>query len=552
MMGSFLERLLDSSTLSPHGICLLWEPELIWLHVFSDAAIATSYFSIPFALAIIVSKRRDFQFGWVAWPFATFILACGLTHIFSIYTLWVPIYGIEGIVKAITAAASIVTAVMLWPLIPKVLAIPTAEQLREAHVALEEEGKQRRASETLLQRFQEMEATEMQIRQAQKMEAIGQLTGGIAHDFNNILTVIIGTIEILGEGVADRAELAEIAKLIADAAARGAGLTRHLLAFARKQPLQPVDVDVNQLMLDTIELLRPTIGGLVRIDFVPGRQVSAALVDPNQLTTAVLNLALNARDAMPNGGDLTIKTGNIALSGDDVKTFDALAAGEYVTISLSDTGYGIAGPDLHKVFDPFFTTKEVGKGTGLGLSMVYGFVKQSGGHIAIESEKGRGTTVWIYLPKAEGVIVPVADQRISESPKGGHGKILVVEDDSLVRAYVVAQIQSLGYTTLTAGDGQEALSVLRSSDPVDLLFTDVIMPGSMDGRELSIEALKLRPALKVLFTSGYTENAIGEDGRLDPDVLLLAKPYSRADLARMIRLAMRVDHWDYSRRAVAR
>jgi signal transduction histidine kinase len=552
MMGSFLERLLDSSTFSPHGICLLWEPELIWLHVLSDAVIAASYFSIPFALAIIVSKRRDFQFGWVAWAFATFILACGLTHIFSIYTLWVPIYGIEGIVKAITAAASIVTAVMLWPLIPKVLAIPTAEQLREAHVALEEEGKQRRASETLLQRFQEMEATETQIRQAQKMEAIGQLTGGIAHDFNNILTVITGTIEILGEGVADRADLAEIAKLIADAAARGAGLTRHLLAFARKQPLQPVDVDVNQLMLDTIELLRPTIGGLVRIDFVPGRQVSAALVDPNQLTTAVLNLALNARDAMPNGGDLTIKTGNIALSGDDVKTFDGLAAGEYVTIWLSDTGYGIAGPDLHKVFDPFFTTKEVGKGTGLGLSMVYGFVKQSGGHIAIESEKGRGTTVWIYLPKAEGVIVPVAEQRISESSKGGHGTILVVEDDSLVRAYVVAQIQSLGYTTLTAGDGQEALSVLRSSDPVDLLFTDVIMPGSMNGRELSIEALKLRPALKVLFTSGYTENAIGEDGRLDPDVLLLAKPYSRADLARMIRLAMRVDNWDYSRRAAAR
>jgi signal transduction histidine kinase len=552
MMGSFLERLLDSSTFSPHGICLLWEPELIWLHVLSNAVIAASYFSIPFALAIIVSKRRDFQFGWVAWAFATFILACGLTHIFSIYTLWVPIYGIEGIVKAITAAASIVTAVMLWPLIPKVLAIPTAEQLREAHVALEEEGKQRRASETLLQRFQEMEATETQIRQAQKMEAIGQLTGGIAHDFNNILTVITGTIEILGEGVADRPDLAEIAKLIADAAARGAGLTRHLLAFARKQPLQPVDVDVNRLMHDTIELLRPTIGGLVRIDFVQGRQVSAALVDPNQLTTAVLNLALNARDAMPNGGDLTIKTGNIALSADDVKTFDGLAAGEYVTISLSDTGHGIAGPDLHKVFDPFFTTKEVGKGTGLGLSMVYGFVKQSGGHIAIESEKGRGTIVWIYLPKAEGVIVPVSDQRISESPKGGHGTILVVEDDSLVRAYVVAQIRSLGYTTVATGNAQEALSVLQSFDPVDLLFTDVIMPGSMNGWELSIEASKLRPALKVLFTSGYTENAIGEDGRLDPDVLLLVKPYSRADLARMIRLAMRVDHRDYSRRAAAR
>jgi signal transduction histidine kinase len=552
MMGSLLERLLDSSTFSPHGICLLWEPELIWLHVFSDAVIAISYFSIPFALAIIVSKRRDFQFGWVAWAFATFILACGLTHVFSIYTLWVPIYGIEGIVKAITAAASIVTAVMLWPLIPRILAIPTAEQLREAHVALEEEGKQRRASETLLQRFQETEATETQIGQAQKMEAIGQLTGGIAHDFNNILTVITGTIEILGEAVANRPDLAEIAKLIADAAARGTALTQHLLAFARKQPLQPIDVDVNLLMLNAIELLKPTIGGPINIEFVPGREVSAAMVDPNQLTTAVLNLALNARDAMPNGGNLVIRTGNIELSADDAGTFDGLAAGKYVTISISDTGQGIAQPDLPKVFDPFFTTKEIGKGTGLGLSMVYGFVKQSGGHIAIESEQGRGTTVWIYLPQAEGETIPVADTRSSEAPKGGHGTILVVEDDSLVRAYVVAQIRSLGYATLAASNGQEALAVLRSSDPIDLLFTDVIMPGSMNGRELSIEALKLRPTLKVLFTSGYTENAMDKNGRVDPDLLLLAKPYSRADLARMIRLAMRVDRRDYSRRAVAR
>lgn len=552
MMWSFFERLLDSSTLSPHGICLLWEPELIWLHVLSDAVIATSYFSIPFALAILVSKRRDFQFGWVAWAFATFILACGLTHVFSIYTLWVPIYGIEGIVKAITAAASIVTAVMLWPLIPKILAIPTAEQLREAHVALQEEGKHRRASETLLQRFQETEATETQIRQAQKMEAIGQLTGGIAHDFNNILTVITGTIEILGEAVENSPDLAEIAKLIADAAARGAALTQHLLAFARKQPLQPIDVDVNRLMLKAIELLKPTIGGLINIDFVPGGQVSAALVDPNQLTTAVLNLALNARDAMPNGGNLVLRTGNIELSDEDAKTCEGLAAGKYVTISIGDTGHGIAGPDLPKVFDPFFTTKEVGKGTGLGLSMVYGFVKQSGGHIAIESEKGRGTTVWIYLPQIEGTAMSAMDSRVSQSPRGGHGTILIVEDDALVRSYVITQIQSLGYTTLSAGNAQEALSLLRSSDPIDLLFTDVIMPGSMNGRELSIEALKLRPTLKVLFTSGYTENAIDQDGRLDPSVLLLVKPYSRADLARMIRLAMRADQWGHSRRALAR
>ena len=267
---------------SPHGICLLWEPELIWLHVVSDAVIAAAYFSIPFALAIIVSKRRDFQFGWIGWSFAAFIMACGLTHIFSIITLWVPIYGIEGIVKAITAIASIVTALIMWPLIPKIIAIPSSAQLRQAYNALEEEGKQRRGAETLLQRFRETEATETQIRQAQKMEAVGQLTGGIAHDFNNILTVITGTIEILGDAVADRPQLAGIARLIEQAAARGAALTQHLLAFARKQPLQPTSVDINMLIVDTVKLLQPTIGELVSIDFLPGEDVAPALVDSSQ------------------------------------------------------------------------------------------------------------------------------------------------------------------------------------------------------------------------------------------------------------------------------
>jgi signal transduction histidine kinase len=549
MMWSYLQRLLDSSTLSPHGICLLWEPELIWLHVLSDAVIAASYFSIPFALAILVSKRRDFQFGWIAWAFAAFILACGLTHVFSIYTLWVPVYGVEGLVKAATALASIVTAVMLWPLIPRILAIPSREQLRAAYVALEQEEQQRRASESLLQRFREMEATETQIRQAQKMEAIGQLTGGIAHDFNNILTVITGTVEILAEAVADRPQLAEITKLMADAASRGAALTQHLLAFARKQPLQPVDVDINKLMPDIIELLKPAIGGLVKIDFAPGRKAAVALVDPNQLTTAILNLAINARDAMPGGGNLTIGTGSAELSEEEVAHYDGLAPGDYVTISLADTGHGIAEEDLKKVFEPFFTTKDVGKGTGLGLSMVYGLVKQSNGHITIESRLGRGTTVRLYLPRAHGVSKHPAEQSTPETPQGGQGTILVVEDDPLVRSYVVSQIQSLGYATMAAANGQEALAVLQGPEEIDLLFTDVIMPGAMNGRDLSIEALKLRPALKVLFTSGYTENAIDRDGKLDPDVLLLAKPYSRADLARMIRLALLVRRGDRPVRA---
>ena len=537
-MWSALERLLDSSMFSPHGICLLWEPELIWLHVVSDAVIAVAYFSIPFALAIIVSKRRDFQFGWIGWSFAAFIMACGLTHIFSIITLWVPIYGIEGIVKAITAIGSIVTAVILWPMIPKIIAIPSSAQLRHAYKALEEEGKQRRGAETLLQRFRETDATATQIRQAQKMEAVGQLTGGIAHDFNNILTVITGTIEILGEAVADRPQLAKIARLIEEAASRGAALTQHLLAFARKQPLQPTSVDINALMVDTVKLLQPTIGERVGIDFVPGEDVAPALVDASQLATAILNLALNARDAMPNGGQLRIETANVELQDNRIQAYDGPAAGQYVMISISDTGHGIAAGDLNKVFEPFYTTKEVGKGTGLGLSMVYGFVKQSKGHITIQSEKGRGTNILICLPRADAEATPVVKTRVPERAELGHETILVVEDDPLVRSYVLTQIRSLGYRTLAASNGLEALAVLRGSEKIDLLFTDVIMPGAINGRELSIEASGLRPGLKVLFTSGYTENAIDHDGRLDHGVQLLKKPYRRSDLASMLRIAL--------------
>ncbi|WOH83547.1 ATP-binding protein [Bradyrhizobium sp. BEA-2-5] len=540
-MWSFLERLLDSSTFSPHGICLLWEPELIWLHVISDAIIAASYFSIPFALAILVSKRRDFQFGWMAWPFAAFILACGLTHVFSIYTLWVPIYGLEGLLKALTAVASIFTAVLLWPLIPRILAIPTEEQLREAHVALAEEGRQRQRSEFLLERFREAEANESKIRHAEKMEAVGQLTGGVAHDFNNILTVITGTIEILAEAVTHNRQLTEITALIRDAAERGAQLTRHLLAFARKQPLQPREIDVNALMADTIELLRPTIGDHVDIDFRSAPDLPRALVDGNQLVTAIINLALNARDAMPKGGRLTIETSNAELKPSDVNGHDGLAAGDYVAIALTDSGRGIAEADLAKVFEPFFTTKEVGKGTGLGLSMVYGFVKQSNGHVVLDSEVGRGTRVMLYLPRAAVVSAAAIPERRQPDARGAREIVLVVEDDRLVRSYVLTQIESLGYTTLSANNGREALAVLDSGAPIDLLFTDVIMPGAMNGRDLATEARKRRPGLRVLFTSGYTDDAIDQDGKLEQGILFLAKPYSRAELARMLRVALRED-----------
>jgi CheY-like chemotaxis protein len=315
-------------------------------------------------------------------------------------------------------------------------------------------------------------------------------------------------------------------------------LTQHLLAFARKQPLQPTDVDVNALIVGTVKLLKPTIGEPIMIDFVPGDDVAAALVDPSQLATAILNLALNARDAMPGGGNLTIETSNVEFSDDGPRGYDGPAAGNYVMISLTDTGHGIAAEDLGKVFEPFFTTKEVGKGTGLGLSMVYGFVKQSNGHITVQSEKGRGTTILVCLPQADTKAAPAAESRVPELARLGHGAILVVEDDPLVRMYVLAQIRSLGYRTLSASNGTEALSVLRSLEPIDLLFTDIIMPGSINGRELSVEALKLRPGLQVLFTSGYAENVIDHDGKLDEGVQLLRKPYRRSDLARMIEIAL--------------
>jgi PAS domain S-box-containing protein len=383
----------------------------------------------------------------------------------------------------------------------------------------------------------EKQTAEAQMRHVQKMDAIGQLTGGVAHDFNNILTVITGTIGILEEAVAGQPELVSIAKLIDEAAERGASLTKHLLAFARKQPLQPREIDVNALVLEAAKLLHPTLGEQVEIKPLLADDAWTALVDPSQLTTAVLNLALNARDAMPNGGKLALETNNVYLDENYANMHSEVTAGNYVMVAVSDTGAGIPAALLERVFDPFFTTKEVGKGTGLGLSMVFGFVKQSGGHIKIYSEEGHGTSVKMYLPRATGLNQTAAEELVSSNVEGGHEAILVVEDDSMVRRYVVTQIENLGYTTLEAANAAEALKIIDTAR-IDLLFTDVIMPGTMNGRQLVEEALKRKPSLKVLYTSGYTENAIVHHGRLDSGVLLLAKPYRKSELARMLRLAL--------------
>jgi PAS domain S-box-containing protein len=378
--------------------------------------------------------------------------------------------------------------------------------------------------------------TERQLHQSQKLDAIGKLTGGVAHDFNNMLTVISGNTETLVASLKDQPELQRTARLIDDAAERCAELIQHLLAFARKQPLQPRDVEINAAITDIAKLLRPTLGEQIQIETVLEQGPMTSHIDPSTLTNAVLNMAINARDAMPNGGKLLLETHRVVLDDAYAQANADVRPGPYVMLAVSDTGTGMQQSVQDKAFEPFFTTKEVGKGSGLGLSMVYGFVKQSGGHIKIYSEEGHGTTIKLYLPPGEGVAEATA--AIAPQAEGGAETIFVVEDDTLVRNFVTAQLQSLGYKTVAAADSRAALQLIEAGQAFDLLFTDVVIPGGMSGRELADEVAKRRPGVKVLYTSGYTDNAIVHHGKLDDGVMLLTKPYRRNQLAEMIRKAL--------------
>jgi len=379
--------------------------------------------------------------------------------------------------------------------------------------------------------------TERLLQQAQKLDAIGKLTGGVAHDFNNMLTVISGTTETLVAALQDQPNLLKSAELIDQATERCAELIQHLLAFARRQPLQPRNININETVLDIAKLLRPTLGEQIEIETILGPDVAVSRIDPSQLANSLLNMAINARDAMPEGGKLLLETKNVSLDDAYAHANADVVPGPYIMLAVSDSGVGMPAEVRDKAFEPFFTTKAVGKGSGLGLSMVYGFVKQSGGHIKIYSEEGHGTTIRLYLPPAGG---PAEATVSAASPtSGGSEIILVVEDDPLVRNFVIAQLHSLGYKTIAAADGRAAMAHVASGEPFDLLFTDVIMPGGATGRELADEVEKRRPGTKVLYTSGYTDNAIVHHGRLDEGVLLLTKPYRKPQLDQMVRRALR-------------
>jgi PAS domain S-box-containing protein len=379
---------------------------------------------------------------------------------------------------------------------------------------------------------------ERQLAQSQKMEGVGQLTGGVAHDFNNLLTVIIGNLDMLAEWPGADARARETAEIALRAADRGADLVRSLLAFSRKQPLQPRVVNLNEIVLETDHLLRRTLGEQVELETSPERQIWLTMVDPAQLQAALINLAVNARDSMTQGGKLTIETGNVVLDEHYARQNADAKPGAYVLLAVSDTGSGIPAAILDRVFEPFFTTKETGKGTGLGLSMVYGFIKQSNGHVKIYSEVGHGTTVKLYLPRSETTARVEAPATAVELDSPGNETVLVVEDDAMVRDFVVQQLQQLGYRTRLAANGREALAALDDGAEINLLLTDVILSGTLTGKQVADAAQRRRPDLKVLFMSGYTENAIVHHGRLDPGVLLLSKPFRATDLARMVRRAI--------------
>jgi len=380
-------------------------------------------------------------------------------------------------------------------------------------------------------------AAEEQLIQAQKMEAVGQLTGGIAHEFNNMLTVITGTIEILADAVKDNPPLATITKLISEAADRGAALTSSLLSFARKQALQPAEIDVNELLEELAKLLLATFDKKIEIVTKLDAKAWLAFADRGQLSAALLNLAINARDAMLAGGKLTLTTRNVVFGVREAVAVGAGYAGDYVEIEIADTGSGIPPAILERIFDPFFSTKDVGKGTGLGLSMVFGFVKQSGGGIKVASEEQRGTTFTIYLPKAETSTLRPAgyDER---KIVGGQETILCVEDDNDVRQYVTVQLESLGYKVIPAANAAEALAIAAEGKTFDLLFTDIVMAGGMNGRELAEQMVAARPSLRVLFTSGYAYDSLHAQGRATLDAPLLTKPYRKAELARMLRRSL--------------
>ncbi|QUT06667.1 response regulator [Sphingobium phenoxybenzoativorans] len=534
-MGNFFNGFLQA--LPPHGYCLLWWPQLVWTHVISDALIALAYFSIPLALIQFVRRRKDMEFGGIFWLFALFITACGATHVMSIWNLWHGDYGIEALIKVVTAIASIFTAILLWPLLPKLLAMPSPGELTLANRELGARIAERDdALAALKHEVAERRKAEAALLQAQKIEAIGQLTGGIAHDFNNLLQTVSGNMELILNNVQDNPRVSRWAVNAASALDRGKKLTAQLLAFSRTQALELKPIALRPAITDTIDMLHRTLGPQVTLEPDLGAGYWHVIADPTQLELSILNLAINARDAMPGGGILRIMTKPVLIMGDD----GDLPPGQYIDIIVSDSGTGMPAEVRDRAFEPFFTTKDQGRGTGLGLSMVFGIARQSGGTVILDSEVGRGTTVTIRLRRAE-----VADA-IDAPGSGGQEfedqverldgiHALLVDDDDEVRTTLLDVLTSLGAQVTEASSGAQAIDLLQTVEP-DVAILDFAMPG-MTGAETAARISLIQPDLPIVIASGYADTqalriALGER------IAMLHKPFRHHELTSVIRAVL--------------
>ena len=668
-MLEFFRRLFESDFM-PHGYCFAWRPDILWLHVSSDALIALSYYIIPGALIYLVRARRDIAFQWMFSLFGLFILSCGATHVLGIVTLWHPVYRLEGVVKAITALASLPTALMLIWLTPRAIALPSPKQLRDANDALKQEIDERKqAQEQVLElnreleqrvaertadlersnqmlrdanerlahaearyrelfesnplpmwvrepetgrvlavnpaavelygysqqeflamsagqlqsdgatvardgaqlqprverhvrkdrppifaevRFREMifdarravlvlssdvterKVLEEQLRHSQKMEAVGRLAGGIAHDFNNLLTVILGYAKVLSDRLAPEQRLRKMADEIRRAGDQAASLTGQLLAFSRKQITEPHLVRLNDVIEQTQEILKRLIGEDVNLAVVLDRSLGEVKSDEGQLTQVLMNLAVNARDAMPKGGKLTVETHAVIREQEDRGRLDVRPAGRFALLVVSDTGTGMDPEVQGHIFEPFFTTKETGKGTGLGLSTVYGIVRQTGGWIDVYSEPGHGTTFRVYFPVAEETVVQTPPPAPIPTASRRAATILLVEDQAPVRMLAEDVLTEAGHKVLSASNGKAALEKVGNyPETIDLLITDVVMP-EMNGPDLVDRLSRSRPGLAVLYISGYTDHALLHRGSIGQDAALLQKPFLPESLLKKV------------------
>ena len=494
-------------------------------------------FSPAILLATLVGGRRG---G---------VVCATLSTLFAWYFLIEPVGSIAvvwpgGFLKLVAFAA--ISALIVAVIDGMARAFARAQQSDAARAALNAELEERvtartaelrTANERLTAEIAQRTAAEEQVRQMQRLEAIGQLTGGIAHDFNNMLSIIMGNLSLASRRIAaGNVDIGRYLDSATEGATRAATLTQRLLAFGRRQPLEPAVVDVNRLVGGMTDMIRRTLGEDIQIETILAGGLWMTHAGRGQLENAIVNLAINARDAMPAGGKLTLETQNAHLDEAYVAHESGLEAGQYVMLAVTDTGSGMTAEVVARAVEPFFTTKEIGKGTGLGLSQIYGFAKQSGGHLRIYSEPAHGTTIRLYLPRHHGATQAIEPSPDRETAPGGTRDelILVVEDEDGVRATSVETLRELGYSVAEAADGDAALALLGTLPTIALLFTDVVMPG-MTGGALAEEATRRRPGLKTLFTTGYTRNSIVHGGMLDPGVQLLQKPFTAAQLARKVR-----------------